>query len=45
MSGKAVKWFTPAANSNYSLQGIKSGVYILQVAGKEAQDQVKIIVQ
>lgn len=45
MSGRAVKWFTPAANSNYSLQGIKSGVYILQVAGKDGQEQVKIIVQ
>ena len=45
MSGKLVRRYTPVANNSYSLDGIKSGLYLMQVTGKEGSEQVKLLVQ
>jgi hypothetical protein len=44
MTGKAVKRFSPSTNNRYKLTGIQSGIYILQVTGRDTREQVKIVI-
>ncbi len=45
MSGKKVRSFTPASNDNYSLAGVKAGMYILSVQADDKVTSVKVLVQ
>lgn len=45
MSGKRIRSFTPASNDNYSLAGVKAGMYILSVQADDKVTSVKVLVQ
>ena len=45
MSGKTIRVFSPSGTNRYDISGIQNGVYILQVSGSNAREQVKIVIQ